>query len=170
MMGWLTKFIAEAKKKTYASENPIEEISLDGTHHLEYTAGPFKYEDSYIGLNPFMGRELVWLNSKLIWGMSYYGNIATEVTSVNQEEIYNFLKSALRLVTEERPFRGPEYFENGNFCYHNNHIGSVVKFHGEEKILWHGKPSSELPGHRPLYHLLYFGGFISQADLGIANP
>jgi len=146
----LSKFLVKAKINTYASSGEGEEKNLpDGSKELEFEEKEFKYRDRYFGFNPFIGEEIVWQNEKIVWGMNYYGRITSEKIPVKQ--IYQFLQEALKKVTENKPFRGPDNFKQGDFEYFNKIEGNVENFNGEEKI-FHKK--------QLVYQLRYSGGLI----------
>jgi len=146
----LKKFLVKAKINTYATDGEDnEETLLDGTKELEFKEGDFLYRDRYFGSNPFIGEEVVFYNGKVIWGMNYCGGVILDVSS---EEIYVFLKKALRLVDKAIPFRGPKHFEDGKLKYINTVNGDIKKFDGIEKI------SSNEKG---IYKLIYHGGIVN---------
>ena len=146
----LNKFLVKAKINTYASNGEINERNLeDGTKELTYKEDEFEYRDRYYGFNPFIGEEIIWQNGKIVWAMNYYGKIISLV--VPAKTIYQFLKIALKQVKEDKPFRGPKNFKNGDFKYTNKAIGKINNFSGKEKIFFKGKE---------IYTLIYHGGTI----------
>lgn len=146
----LKKFLKEAKINTYASSGEEGEIRLkDGGKKFEYKKGNFSYRDIYYGFNPFIGEEIVFYQQEPILGINYYGKVIIE--PVSAKEIYLFLQEALRKVTKDKPFRGPDNFNNGDFKYINNIEGKVEKFSGEERIFYKKKL---------VYKLNYHGGLI----------
>jgi len=148
----LKKFLKEAKINTYASGGEEGELRLKyGGKKFEYTKGDFCYQDIYYGFNPFVGEEIVFYQQQSIWGMNYYGKVIAE--PVSAKEIYLFLREALKKVSEDKPFRGPDNFNNGDFKYTNNVEGKVDKFTGEEEIFY----KKEL-----VYILNYHGGLINK--------
>ncbi|OGN05000.1 MAG: hypothetical protein A2831_02655 [Candidatus Yanofskybacteria bacterium RIFCSPHIGHO2_01_FULL_44_17] len=165
----LREFLVEAKKKTYASENATEEVLPNGTRRLEYAAYNFKYVDEYKGSNPFIGQELVWQNGVLVWGMNYYGGIYPNLSKpLDPKEIYTFLRSALRMPSENLPFRGPKNYKNGSLGYYNELRGTITAFSGHEKIRFEERHGDLYP-YQPLYALSYHGGCMEQDGLIVAN-
>ncbi len=146
----LPKFIAEAKRKTYAN-NKKEKRLKNGCKELRFKKREFEYIDRYFGANPFIGQEIVWKDKKKLWGMNYYGKIVGQ-NNINPKKVYKFLKEALREVTSDLPFRGPKKFRNGDFTYENKVKGNVKEFKGEERIFYKGKK---------VYQLYYHGGLIN---------
>lgn len=138
----LNQFLVKAKINTYASSD-------DDIKELEFEEGEFKYKDQYFGFNPFIGEEIVWQNGEAIWGMNYYGKVLDN--SVPEKEIYNFLREALRQVSEDQPFRGPKRFEKNNFLYINKIDGSINNFKGVEEIFYKDQKVHEVN---------YYGGKI----------
>jgi len=146
----LKKFLVKAKINTYATDGEDnEETLLDGTKELEFKEGDFLYRDRYFGSNPFIGEEVVFYNGKVIWGMNYCGGVIFDVSS---EEIYVFLKKALRQVDKTIPFRGPKHFEDGKLKYINTVNGDIKKFDGIEEIFLNEKG---------IYKLIYHGVIVS---------
>ena len=146
----LNEFLIAAKTSSYASNGEANEHRLpDGSLELIYSAGGFDYRDRYFGDDPFVGQEIVFQDGKAIWSMNYYGRIVDKKYPV--AEIYGFLQKMLRQVTLERPFRGPSTFEEGNFVYNDESLGTLESFSGVERILFNG--------HK-VYQLKYHGGTI----------
>ena len=144
----LCRFLVNAKINTYASGREGA-ILKNGSKELVFSEGKFLYRDRYFGFNPFIGEEVVFCEGKCLWGMNYYGyTIPSE--GVSSKEIYTFLRDALKRIEEEKPFRGPEKYEENSFKYLKNVEGDVGSFSGIEKILYKGKE---------VYRLLYHGGF-----------
>ncbi len=143
----LEKFLVDAKKNTYASQSENNEVVKDdGSRTLIFERKNIVYKDTYYGVNPFIGEEIVLKDHNVIWVMNYYGQVVSP--DVNIKEIYGFLKSAMRKVTEESPFRGQnEYIEN-DYKYTNCYNGTIDRFSGEEKIFYKNKK---------VYTLIYHG-------------
>jgi hypothetical protein len=148
----LSYFLVKAKTNTYASVGEREEKTLqDGCKELEYSEGNILYRDKYYGFNPFIGEEVVFDNGKFIWGMNYYGTVSGE--QISAIEIYRFLQKAMRLVREDRPYRGPKNYIEGNFEYVDESEGNIENFFGTETIYFRGEK---------VYKLYYHGGKISK--------
>ena len=151
----LSKFLVKAKINTYASSGEGgEKILFDESKEFEFEEKEFKYRDRYFGFDPFIGQETVWQNGKIIWGMNYYGKVVSEVIPVKQ--IYQFLKEVLKKVLENKPFRGPDNFKQGDFEYFNKVEGVVENFQGEEAIFY----KKQL-----VYKLNYHGGLVIRKNL-----
>ena len=148
----LNKFLVKAKINTYASDKAGIEKSLpNGSRELKFKENEIQYMDRYFGFNPFIGQEIVWQKEKVIWGMNYYGEIVLGI--IQPEIIYQFLKEALKRITENKPFRGPDNFEKNDFKYINEVKGTTEKFEGCEIIYYREKP---------VYKLNYYGGLIAR--------
>jgi len=151
----LSKFLVKAKINTYALSGENEEkVLFDESKEFEFEEKEFKYRDRYFGFDPFIGQEIVWQNGKIIWGMNYYGKVVSEVIPVKQ--IYQFLKEVLKKVLENKPFRGPDNFKQGDFEYFNKVEGVVENFQGEEAIFY----KKQL-----VYKLNYHGGLVIRKNL-----
>jgi hypothetical protein len=147
----IEEFLVKAKVSTYASGEEGRVLE-DGAKELIFRQEEFIYRDRYYGFNHFGGQEVVFQNEKPIWVMNYHGGVPSNI--INREEIkriYEFLRKALKQVREDKPFRGPEYFKEGDFEYFNEVEGDVHDFRGTEKIFYKG----EL-----VYELEYNGGNI----------
>ena len=148
----LSKFLIKAKINTYASGGEGgEKILPDGGKEFEFNEKKFEYRDRYFGFNPFIGEEIVWQDGKIVWGMNYYGKIISE--EIDVKEIYQFLQEALKKITEDKPFRGPNNFRREDFKYSNKVRGTLEDFEGEEKIFYKKQLA---------YRLNYSGGLIME--------
>lgn len=146
----LSKFLVKAKINTYASSREGgEKILPDGSKEFEFKEKEFKYRDRYFGFNSFIGQEIVWQNEKVVWGMNYYGKIVLEI--IPAKDIYQFLQEALKKITKDKPFRGPDNFKNDDFKYINKTKGAIKGFKGEEIIFYK---------EQIVYKLNYQGGLI----------
>jgi len=133
----LSQFLVNAKTSTCASDGEAnEQKNPDGSLELTYSEGEFSYRDRYFGLDPFVGQEIVFQDGKAIWSMNYYGHTVDKKYST--EQVYVFLQKAMRQVTLERPFRGPNTYEEGNFMYNDESSGTLESFSGVERILFNG--------------------------------
>jgi len=147
----LSKFLVKAKINTYASSGEGgEKILPDGGKEFEFEEKEFKYRDRYFGFNPFIGEEIVWQNEKMVWGMNYYGKITSE--TIPAKQIYQFLQETLKKITEDKPFRSPDNYKQGDFEYFNKVEGTLEDFKGNEKIFYK---------EQLVYKLNYNGGLIT---------
>jgi len=147
----LAKFLVKAKKNTYASQGEGGETILeDGSKELVYEENEFRYRDRYFGVRQFIGEEIVWKNGKAVWGMNYSGSTLKGI--VPAEQLYNFLKEALRNINLKKPFRGPENFKKAEFEYKNKTFGKIEGFKGTETILYKRKK---------VFVLEYHGGLLN---------
>lgn len=148
----LSRFLTAAKKSTYASQGDEASVTpvLPGSKQLEYRDGPFLYRDVYFGVRFFVGQEVVELRHRPIWSMSYGGGTTDPQISDEQvRRVYEFLREALRGVSEPLPVRGPSKFRRGAFEYTCVVSGTIARFQGSEVIL---------AGDRPVYGLAFMGG------------
>ncbi len=144
----LNNFLIHAKINTYATSGEGDENILeDGSKELNFEQDEFRYRDRYFGSNPFIGEEVVWQGDKIVWGMNYYGLVTSDI--LEPKKVYQFLKIALKKVTPEKPFRGPNNFKSDNFEYTNNCEGDINIFKGEEIIKYK---------NQIVYKLYYHGG------------
>ena len=103
------------------------------------------YHDSYLGSGKFAGEEALYIKEKPYWSMNYIGRVTGENFSGD------FLKEALLHVPFEKPFRGPEYYSNGDYTYHCDVDGDFEWFQGRETICHNGKE---------IYECYFHGGLI----------
>lgn len=146
----LKQFLINAKKNTYASggENKAKTI-LNGAKEYIFIDNDFKYIDRYKGHKKFNGEENVLQNNKIIWKMKYEGKILSK--KILADDIYSFLRKALKKIPNGKPMRGPKELINKEYKYINSINGDIEKFFGEEKIFH----KDEL-----VYSLIYNGKII----------
>lgn len=121
-------FLVKAKQNTYATgENEIT-ASQTNSHDFCYEDGEYVYMDTYFGGQKFIGEERVWIKDNIVWAMNYYGQGLHENFDVT------FLKEALSKVVVSMPFRGPEFYQKGEYMYQCQMQGDFDCFTGEERI------------------------------------
>ena len=103
----LIEFLIKAKRKTYAGKGSETVSSREKSHDLVYRENNFMYYDTYLGGEKFAGEEALWIADNPYWSMNYIGRVTGENFNVD------FLKEALLNVPFEKPFRGPEKYEDG---------------------------------------------------------
>ncbi len=134
----LKKFLINAKKNTYAAGSGNKaKILSNGVREYVFSEGDFRYTDKYSGHEKFSGEENVFKNNKIIWRMSYSGGILSDEITV--DNIYSFLKKALKQIPDDKPLRGPKELVDKGHKYTNNIKGDIDKFSGEEKIFYKNK-------------------------------
>ncbi len=126
----IISFRLEANVNTYAAfMNEVDSTRLD-SHDFRYENGAYTYHDSYVGGEQFAGEEAVWKKGKSVYAMNYMGRV------LGKEFSGNFLKDALRHADRKMPYRGPEYYEDGEYCYKCSVHGDFTWFQGYEEIYW----------------------------------
>lgn len=144
----LKTFLVKAKIATYASAGEANERVLeDGAKELSFESDGQRYRDRYYGFNPFVGEEIVWRDGEIVWSMNYFGRIISD--ALPAKDIYAFLQRAMKLLKEDRPFRGPAHFSDGDLEYIDESTGDIHDFAGKEKIFYKGQE---------VYQLKYHGG------------
>ena len=139
------EFLIKAKRATYAGKGAETSSSREKSHDLIYRDGNYMYYDSYLGTGKFAGEEALWINSTPYWSMNYIGRVTGAPFSGD------FLKEALLLVPEDKPFRGPENYSNGDYVYHCETDGTFEWFHGRETICYKGAE---------IYECIFHGGLV----------
>lgn len=138
----------------YESENPKNEIKeKDGSTTLWYESGDWKFHDNYFGGEPYGGRTVISHKNKPVWIMVFYGRLDDKVSYI--EEVYLFLRKALRASTDDSGFRGPKEFTEGKFRYVNNWQGTLENYSGTEEIYLEGNL---------VYTAMYMGGLVDQRE------
>ena len=149
-MSIVEDFLVEAKINTYAGGGTLSDSSRPNSKDMHYSKGKYQYIDTYLGGINFIGEEAVYYEEKAVWGMNYYGEM------LKGEGVppgfSKCLKSALRAVPKEAPYRGPKIYDDGDFQYRCRWYGSVESFHGEEYISYK---------NTDIYKLRFHGGIIS---------
>ncbi|MDC7219933.1 MAG: DUF5680 domain-containing protein [Spirochaetales bacterium] len=141
----IKSFLCAAKTNTYAAKAAEIESSRWHSHDLSYEEGRYSYLDSYFGGEKFAGEEVLYVDRIPFWSMNYIGRV------LDSDFSSDFLKECLQAVNKEKPFRGPEIFQNGNFTYHCKVKGDFNWFNGEEVIFFQS---------RKVFECLIHGGIL----------
>lgn len=124
----LVEFRLEANRNTYAAcMNKTDSTRLN-SHDFTYSNGPYTYHDTYVGGEQFAGEEAIWYEGKSQYAMNYIGRV------LSQNFSGDFLKEALRKADKKMPFRGPEYYQSGQYIYKCSVVGDFTWFQGYEEI------------------------------------
>jgi len=134
-------FLIRAKKETYAGKGAEIAPSRPGSHDLQHVEGSLKYIDTYLGGELFAGEEALWEDDVPFWAMNYIGRVTGEGFSGD------FHKEALLLVSEDMPYRGPAFYENGDYTFRCSVQGDFDWFTGYEEVLYKGKKVYECNFH-----------------------
>ena len=141
----IVSFLIRAKQATYAGKGAETASSRTGSHDLVYRENNLMYYDTYLGGDRFAGEEALWISDVPYWSMNYIGRVTGSPFSGD------FLKEALLHVPEDKPYRGPEKYENGGYAYSCSVEGDFDWFRGKETISYNGNP---------IYECIYHGGLI----------
>lgn len=141
----LIRFKIEALQNTYAGYGNPCPSSRPESNDYRYEKGPYLYYDTWLGGEKFTGEEAIWKDGKAIFSMNYFGRALDERFSGD------FLKEALRAATIEMPYRGPEYYQSGEFTYKTKVIGTMEWFQGYEEIFCN---------NQKVYECYYHGGVL----------
>ena len=129
----LLAFLARASRETYAGYGQEASPSRPASHDYHYREGEWLYVDTWLGGECFAGEEAVWQNGRAVYAMNYCGRV------LGSDFSGDFLKAALRAAPEERPFRGPTRYEDGDSCYECSMNGTLDWFQGYEEITFQGE-------------------------------
>lgn len=141
----IIRFRLEANVNTYAAfMNETDSTRLD-SHDYRYEKGEYVYHDTYVGGEQFAGEEAVWKSGKAVYAMNYMGRVLGDNFSGN------FLKEALRNADFKMPYRGPEYYQDGEYTYKCKVTGDINWFQGYEEIYW---------GEIRVYECYFHGGLL----------
>ena len=143
----LKEFLCEARKNTYAaSASPIDNPRLLASEQLEFQKGDYSYRDIYFsGGKRFIGQEIVYQESKPVWGMNYIGDTIGKLET-------SFLKESLFKLVKMCRLGGACEYEKREFKYQDQGQGNLEEFSGKEVIFSGGKN---------IYKLNYQGGIVS---------
>ncbi len=141
----LIAFLIKAKIGTYAAKAPESESSRPASHDLSFSEGDYLYIDTYLGGERFSGEEAVWCKGVPVFAMNYSGRVLDGNFSGD------FLKAALSAVPEQLPFRGPEFFAEGDYRYRCCVSGDPEWFQGYEEIFF---------GDLRVYECFFHGGSV----------
>lgn len=141
----LNVFLSKAKQETYASKKGKVSSSRLAFHDYMYQDGHYRYLDSFVGNSKFSGEEVVYEYDIPIWSMNYYGRV------IGENFDGDFLKEALKHVPIDKPYRGPDMFIKGEYCYHNRVEDDGDCFRGCEEIFYQSEK---------IYECFYHGGKI----------
>ena len=123
----------------------LPDPSRPGTHDFKYEKGDYLYIDTYVGGEKFAGEEAVWKDRVAVYAMNYMGHVLSDGFSGN------FLKEALRAADEKMPYRGPEFYQSGEYLYKCNVTGDFTWFQGYEEIY---------QGDVKVYECVFHGGMV----------
>lgn len=127
-------FLRKANLNTYANTNVHKSPSQrPGSVDYHFEEGDLIYHDTYFGSTRFIGGEIIYQNSRPIWGMNYYGFTLDEKIS---EQMYDeILRPALMSGSGKNiPVRGPEKYVNDKWVYTFEAKGDLENFMGVEEI------------------------------------
>ena len=141
----LVDFLIKAKQATYAGKGAETASSRVKSHDLIYKDGRYMYYDTYFGGDKFAGEEALWISEEPYWSMNYVGRVTGDNFSGD------FLKEALLRVPEDKPFRGPDKYTNGDYEYFCSIDGDFEWFQGRETISYKGEQ---------IYECYFHGGLI----------
>lgn len=115
------------KNKGLAQEELAGKLDVSRQAVAKWESG-YVYHDTYVGGEQFAGKETIWYEGKSQYAMNYMGRV------LNQKFSGDFLKEALRKADKKMPFRGPEYYQSGQYTYKCNVVGDFSWFQGYEEI------------------------------------
>ncbi|KKQ81503.1 MAG: hypothetical protein UT05_C0015G0012 [Parcubacteria group bacterium GW2011_GWF2_38_76] len=149
----LKKFLLDANTNGYAGSGNKVTPQRPGFKEIECSNGDWLMHDSYAGHFFAPGQEIVYYKGIPIWTMAYAGGMKFQHHGDEElaHETFVFLKKALLAMDPEKPYRGPEHFEEGEWKYISTLEGDIKDFLGNEKIYHEG----EL-----LFEQIFIGGII----------
>lgn len=134
----LQTFLKKASSQTYAIDaKPVNNPERKGFIELIYKEGDLFYRDSYTGYYKSAGSEVIRHKDIPIWVSSYAGGMISGQEKM-ADETFGFLKKAF-LQSDERSFRGPTEFKDGDWIYSYQQSGSMADFYGYEEIYYQGE-------------------------------
>lgn len=147
----LRQFLVDFNNAGYAGGEEKKWIKEpDGSTTIPFEKGSWRSHDNFFGGEPYGGRTVVFYEGKPYWMMVYYGWVEE---GIETDPVYGILRSALKQMPEDYPFRGPKEFKDGEYTYSNSWEGEVDRFAGEEQIM---------QGDKLIYKANYIGGLVDQ--------
>lgn len=141
----LIAFRLEAGRNTYAGFSGETAGTRLDSHDFRFEKGAYIYHDTYVGGESFAGEEAIWRNGTAVYAMNYLGRTLDERFSGN------FLKEALRAATPEHPYRGPKFYQSGEYVYTSKVTGDFSWFQGFEEVYC---------GNEKVYECFFHGGLM----------
>ncbi len=142
----LRAFLIYAKTNAYAAKAAEVAPSRPQSHDYRVERDGYAYIDTYVGGERFAGEEAVWRGDCPIYAMNYVGRV------LNDDFNGDFLKAALLEAPLELPYRGPEFFQQGDSLYRCKVNGGLDWYQGYEEIV---------VGGRRAYECFFHGGALS---------
>lgn len=137
----LIDFRLEANKNTYAAfMNETDSTRFD-SHDYRYENGNYAYHDTYVGGEQFAGEEAIFKNGVSVYAMNYMGRVLAQTFSGD------FLKESLRNADKTMPYRGPDYYQSGEYTYKCSVTGDFTWFQGYEEIYYNNEKVYECYFH-----------------------
>ena len=146
----LQAFIVDAKRQTYVGGGTPATPLRPASHDLEFSAGEFRYHDTYFGGTDFVGEEVVYWRGSPVWAENYFGHILRPEL-LTAERSGQVIKSSLSRMYSENRFLGGFETADGDCTYHDTSTGDAAWFQGREWIDRAGETA---------YELYYHGGLI----------
>lgn len=143
----IVDFLIKAKKATYAGNGDEDIPSRPNSHDLSYERGDYQYIDTYVGSYKFSGQEALFKKQQAFWTMNYIGRVLDEGFEGD------FLKEALSIIPEDKPFRGPDIYQNNDMTYTCQVHGDFDWFNGYECIY---------KGSQKIYECVFHGGAVQE--------
>lgn len=115
----LADFLVEGNANTYAAGGAEVAPERQGYKELEYKRGVWRMRDSYAGYFRAPGMTGVYYKDfpAPVWAMQYGGTGMIPGRYDETKPAFNFLKKALMQITPDLPYRGPAFFEEGEWKY-----------------------------------------------------
>ena len=155
----MQRFLRRAREQMSYETFPqeLEQVLADGSKligpYIDYFKGKkYEYFDKYVvgAMEEFQGKESILVKGKEKWFRYYNGEFIDKNFIDRAEEVFEFLKKALREFPKDKPFkRGTNKLKIGDYTYQDNCQGTLESFEGNEEILFKNKK---------IYALTYFGG------------
>ena len=143
-MNQIKSFVPQAREKTWAGGDEFKAKPVrKGEKRYLYKDGNLEYEDGFFAgeTGRFQGEEIVRIKGKPVWGMVYYGGVPQgKVFEVTNEEIFEFLKEALKEKKSEARFiEGHRKYSKDDWRYVDSTEGGIVDFRGIETVSYKGR-------------------------------
>ncbi len=145
----LLQFLISARTHTYAGNTGEVPTLIEGHKQYEYKDGEWLYRDMYtVGDGRFVGVETVYLRSKPIWSMSYFGNFS----AMTEKGADTILRKAMTANVEKTRLWHSVTWKDEKFTYHCEGSGrDIHEICGAEDVM---------VSKKRLYYFTYAGGSV----------
>jgi len=145
----LSIFILKARKRYFTNAQLYIVKQNQEAYETDFREGTMFYQRSYMGTYSLIGKEIVSMSDRPVWGLSFFG--ATLGEKISKEDIHYLLNAMLMLsVPVDENYKLSSL--NKEYTFENLlPNGDITNFKGEKFAI---------QKNMKLFNLQYFGGLI----------